>query len=126
MHARESTWRHVVGALAARVLQQAKSISRPSWNDLAYSQRVLFMQYAWAVNHLAPLLEAGHDSENAVAAQRTSARMALQCARAQGTVPAVDIFGPGCARTRASRSEFHKIWAPQCQSAVKMGGWTSS
>ena len=44
-------------------------------------------------------------------------------ARAQGAV-ARDILWPVRARARVSRSKFHKIRAPQCQSAVKMGGRT--
>ena len=51
------------------------------------------------------------------------ARMAPPGARAQEAVP-VDIFGPVRARARVSRSKFHKIWAPQCQNAVKMGTWS--
>ena len=51
------------------------------------------------------------------------ARMATPGARAQGAV-AGDILWPVRARARVSRSKFHKIRAPQCQNAVKMGGWT--
>ena len=50
------------------------------------------------------------------------ARMAPPGARAQGAV-AGDILWPVRARARVSRSKFRKIRAPQCQSAVKMGGW---
>ena len=46
-------------------------------------------------------------------------------ARAQGAVQAdILVLGPGRARARVSRSKFRKIRAPQCQNAVKMGGWT--
>ena len=48
------------------------------------------------------------------------ARMATPGARAQGAV-AGDILWPLRARARVSRSKFHKIRAPQCQTAVKMG-----
>ena len=48
------------------------------------------------------------------------ARMATPGARAQGAV-AGDILGRVRARARVSRSKFHKIRAPQCHSAVKMG-----
>jgi len=51
------------------------------------------------------------------------ARMAPPGARAQGAV-AMDILWPVRARARVSRSKFRKIRAPQCQSAVKMGGRT--
>ena len=51
------------------------------------------------------------------------ARMATPGARAQGAV-ARDILWPVRARARVSRSKFHKIRAPQCHSAVKMGGRT--
>ena len=51
------------------------------------------------------------------------ARMAPPGARAQGAV-AGDILGRVRARARVSRSKFHKIRAPQCHSAVKMGGRT--
>ena len=49
--------------------------------------------------------------------------MAPQGARAQGAV-AGDILRRVRARARVSRSKFHKNRAPQCQSAVKMGGGT--
>ena len=48
------------------------------------------------------------------------ARMATPGARAQGAV-AGDILWPVRARARVSRSKFHKIRAPKCQNAVKMG-----
>ena len=48
------------------------------------------------------------------------ARMAPPGARAQGAV-AGDILGNVRARARVSRSKFHKIRAPKCQNAVKMG-----
>ena len=51
------------------------------------------------------------------------ARMAPPGARAQGAV-AGDILWPRRARARVSRSKFREIRAPQCQSAVKMGGRT--
>ena len=50
-------------------------------------------------------------------------RMAPPGARAQGAV-ARDILGRLRARARVSRSKFRKIRAPQCQTAVKMGGRT--
>ena len=50
-------------------------------------------------------------------------RMAPPGARAQGAV-ARDILGRLRARGRVSRSKFRKIRAPQCQTAVKMGGRT--
>ena len=51
------------------------------------------------------------------------ARMAPPGARAQGAV-AWDILWPARARARVSRSKFHKIRAPQCHFAVKMGDRT--
>ena len=48
------------------------------------------------------------------------ARMPPPGARAQGAVPR-DILERVRARARVSRSKFHKIRAPQCHSAVKMG-----
>jgi len=51
------------------------------------------------------------------------ARMATPGARAQGAV-ADDILWALRARARVSRSKFRKIRAPQCQTAVKMGGRT--
>ena len=51
------------------------------------------------------------------------ARMGPPGARAQGAV-ARDILWPVRARARVSRSKFRKIRAPQCQTAVKMGGRT--
>ena len=50
-------------------------------------------------------------------------RMASPGARAQGAV-ARDILERLRARARVSRSKFRKILAPQCQTAVKMGGRT--
>ena len=53
----------------------------------------------------------------------SGARMPPPGARAQGAV-AGDILERVRARARVSRSKFHKIRAPQCHSAVKMGGRT--